>query len=267
MEVSRGWLKFYPHGQGLAPLRRWHLCKDLKGVREWAFRNLREEAPRQREQPVQRPWGSDELWHVLFLTRQPGRQGLHQVSQLQQIYRTLNCRKLWGGGGMSSSLSRFFGKTWCQKLTVNLNLSQKTMGPWNQWSVRLKVNGQRAGAQADHMEFVNKSGLKKNFPVRGRNFWPASKKDVCCGTSVQTRKMEICCLARNGERGSQRVKLKNRSWDSVVCCTIPLGNSLIHLLTWKIFITGLLCASTLLGVGDTSMGPTVCEHSAGCGGH
>ena len=42
-------------------LRRWHLRWNMKEVREWARKDLREEHSRQTEQQVQRAWGKYEL--------------------------------------------------------------------------------------------------------------------------------------------------------------------------------------------------------------
>lgn len=138
---------------------------------------MREVYYRHRRQPVQRPWGRNELGVSYLWQGSQGGKGYTKFPNFSKYTEPLTGGNGGGGGGgMSSSLSSFSGKTWCQGRAVNLDLSQKTMGPRNQWSVGLKVNGQRAGARADHVEFVNRSGLKKNFPVRGRSFWPASKR-------------------------------------------------------------------------------------------
>lgn len=121
---------------------------------------------RQRKEPVQRPLGRNELG-MCYLQR--GSQGGKGYTKLPNFSKstehwTGNWQKQWDGDGLSASLSSFSGKTWCQGQTVNPDASPKTMGPWNKRSVRLKVNGQRAGARVAHMEFVNRSVFEKEFP-------------------------------------------------------------------------------------------------------
>lgn len=110
-------------------LRRWHLSRGLKYVWEKYI-------SRHRRQPVQRPWGRNELGVCYLWQGSQGGKGYTKLPNFSKSTEPLTGGNgSGGGGGMSSSLSSFSGKTWCQGQAVNLDLSQKTMGPRNQWSV------------------------------------------------------------------------------------------------------------------------------------
>ena len=131
----------------------------------------------QRKQPVQGPWGRNGLDMCCMHGGSQEGKGYTQFPNFSTCteHFTGNWRKQWDGSGMSFSLLSFSGKT-CQGETINLDLSQKTMGPWNPWSVRLKVNCRRAGARVAHMEFVKGSVFEKEFPSSGQKSLVSIKK-------------------------------------------------------------------------------------------
>ena len=84
----------------------------------------------QRKQPVQGPWGRNGLDMCCMHGGSQEGKGYTQFPNFSTCteHFTGNWRKQWDGSGMSFSLLSFSGKT-CQGETINLDLSQKTMGP------------------------------------------------------------------------------------------------------------------------------------------
>ena len=79
---------------------------------------------------MQGPWGRNELDMCCLQQGNQEGKGYTKFPNFSKSteYFTGNWRKQWDGSGMNFSLLSISGKT-CQGKTVNLDLSQKTMGP------------------------------------------------------------------------------------------------------------------------------------------
>lgn len=76
-----------------------------------------------------------------------------------------------GGAGVglgSRSLLRLLQKNMMSRLTVNLDLSQGTMGAGAGQTVKLGVDWPEGWGTEDHKEFINNLRLKKCSPVWGQ---------------------------------------------------------------------------------------------------
>lgn len=118
----------------------------------------------------------------------------------------------------------------------------------------LKVNGHRAGAWADHMEFVKI--WFEEFPSEGQKLLASIKKTFIVVPPCRQEKWRFAEMWEDGAETFSD-KIGHRIVRCIVASLLEI-HSLTHSFIWKLFIAGLLCAGGSAGCGEPTSNGRPC---------